>query len=45
MSSTLLLPRSMKAESKIKPVVKTTISNEIVDQIVSLIAKGDLKPG
>jgi GntR family transcriptional regulator, transcriptional repressor for pyruvate dehydrogenase complex len=45
MSSTLLLPRSMKAESKIKPVVKTTISNEIVDQIVSLIAKGDLRPG
>jgi len=32
-------------KSKIKPVAKTSISDEIVDQILSLIAKGDLKPG
>jgi len=45
MHNTPLLPRSKIAESKIKPVIKTTISDEIVDQLVSLIAKGDLKPG
>lgn len=32
-------------KSKIRPVNKASISDEIVDQIMSLIAKGDLKPG
>src|ERR1700733_9252691 len=36
---------SKRIESKIKPVVKTSISDEIVEQIISLISKGDLKPG
>jgi GntR family transcriptional repressor for pyruvate dehydrogenase complex len=36
---------SKRIESKIKPITKTSISDEIVDQIMSLIAKGDLKPG
>lgn len=31
--------------SKIRPVAKTTISDEIVEQIMALIAKGDLRPG
>jgi len=45
------MPKTLQAlglkriESKIKPVVKTSISDEIVDQIISLISKGDLKPG
>jgi GntR family transcriptional repressor for pyruvate dehydrogenase complex len=30
---------------KIRPVVKTSISDKIVDQIMSLISRGDLKPG
>src|SRR6201747_2496124 len=30
---------------KIRPVLKVSISDEIVSQIMSLIAKGDLKPG
>jgi GntR family transcriptional regulator, transcriptional repressor for pyruvate dehydrogenase complex len=34
-----------RIESKIRPVVKTSISDEIVEQIISLISKGDLKPG
>jgi GntR family transcriptional repressor for pyruvate dehydrogenase complex len=34
-----------RIESKIKPVVKTSISDEIVEQIISLISRGDLKPG
>jgi GntR family transcriptional regulator, transcriptional repressor for pyruvate dehydrogenase complex len=38
-------PVLKRIESKIKPVVKTSISDEIVDQIISLISKGDLKPG
>jgi GntR family transcriptional repressor for pyruvate dehydrogenase complex len=36
---------SKRIESKIKPITRTSISDEIVDQIMSLIAKGDLKPG
>ena len=36
---------SRRIESKIKPIAKTSISDEIVDQIMSLISKGDLKPG
>jgi GntR family transcriptional repressor for pyruvate dehydrogenase complex len=31
--------------SKIKPIVKTSISDDIVDQIMSMIDKGDLQPG
>jgi GntR family transcriptional repressor for pyruvate dehydrogenase complex len=30
---------------KIRPVAKTSISDEIVDQIMELIARGDLQPG
>jgi len=37
--------RNMTIKSHIKPVAKTSISDEIVDQVLSLIAKGDLKPG
>jgi GntR family transcriptional repressor for pyruvate dehydrogenase complex len=40
-----LTTRLKPIRSKIRPVVKTSISDEIVDQILSLIAKGDLKPG
>jgi GntR family transcriptional repressor for pyruvate dehydrogenase complex len=32
-------------KSKLRPVAKSSISDEIVDQIMSLIASGDLKPG
>jgi len=32
-------------QSKIRPVTKTSISDAIVDQLMRLIAKGDLKPG
>jgi len=32
-------------KSKIRPIEKTSISDEIVDQILALIASGDLKPG
>jgi GntR family transcriptional regulator, transcriptional repressor for pyruvate dehydrogenase complex len=32
-------------KSKIRPIAKTSISDEIVDQILSLIAKGELRPG
>ena len=31
--------------SKFRPIAKTTISDEIVEQILALIAKGELKPG
>jgi GntR family transcriptional repressor for pyruvate dehydrogenase complex len=34
-----------RIESKIRPVVKTSISDEIVEQIITLISRGDLKPG
>jgi GntR family transcriptional regulator, transcriptional repressor for pyruvate dehydrogenase complex len=45
MKKKLQTPGLKRIESKIKPVVKTSISDEIVDQIISLISKGDLKPG
>jgi GntR family transcriptional repressor for pyruvate dehydrogenase complex len=45
MPKKLQTPGMKRIESKIKPVVKTSISDEIVDQIISLISKGDLKPG
>jgi GntR family transcriptional repressor for pyruvate dehydrogenase complex len=45
MPKKLQTPGLRRIESKIKPVVKTSISDEIVDQIISLISKGDLKPG
>jgi GntR family transcriptional repressor for pyruvate dehydrogenase complex len=32
-------------KSKIRPIEKTSISDEIVEQILALIASGDLKPG
>jgi GntR family transcriptional repressor for pyruvate dehydrogenase complex len=32
-------------KSKLRPVIKSSISDKIVDQIMSLIASGDLKPG
>jgi GntR family transcriptional regulator, transcriptional repressor for pyruvate dehydrogenase complex len=32
-------------KSKLRPVTKSSISDKIVDQIMSLIASGDLKPG
>ncbi len=34
-----------RIELKIKPVVKTSISDKIVDQMMSLISRGELKPG
>ena len=37
--------RSKSAEPKIRPVSRTTISDEIVDQIISLIERGELQPG
>jgi GntR family transcriptional repressor for pyruvate dehydrogenase complex len=40
-----LSPRIKQIKSKIKPIVKTSISDEIVDQIMSLIDRGELKPG
>jgi GntR family transcriptional repressor for pyruvate dehydrogenase complex len=45
MPKKLQTPGMKRIELKIKPVVKTSISDEIVDQILSLISKGDLKPG
>lgn len=38
------LPRK-PTEPKITPIVKTTISDEIVEQIMGLIERGDLQPG
>jgi GntR family transcriptional regulator, transcriptional repressor for pyruvate dehydrogenase complex len=32
-------------QSKIRPISRTSVSDEIIDQIMSLIANGDLKPG
>jgi GntR family transcriptional repressor for pyruvate dehydrogenase complex len=32
-------------KSKLRPVARTSISDEIVEQILALIASGDLKPG
>jgi GntR family transcriptional repressor for pyruvate dehydrogenase complex len=45
MPKKLQTPRVKPIKSKIRPVTKTSISDEIVDQIMSLIASGDLKPG
>jgi GntR family transcriptional repressor for pyruvate dehydrogenase complex len=36
---------SSTLRAKMRPVVRTSISDEIVDQIMALIASGDLKPG
>ncbi len=36
---------SKRIESRIKPITKISISDEIVEQIIALIAKGVLKPG
>lgn len=36
---------NMTIKSRIKPVAKISVSDEIVDQILALLAKGDLKPG
>lgn len=38
LSSRVLMP-------KIQPILKTSISDDIVDQIMTLISRGDLKPG
>jgi GntR family transcriptional regulator, transcriptional repressor for pyruvate dehydrogenase complex len=32
-------------QSKIRPVSRTTVSDEVVEQIMALISNGDLKPG
>lgn len=37
--------RTSPLKSKIRPVERTSISDEIVEQILALIANGDLKPG
>jgi GntR family transcriptional repressor for pyruvate dehydrogenase complex len=37
--------RAILLNSRIKPVVKTSISEDIVTQIMNLISNGDLKPG
>jgi GntR family transcriptional repressor for pyruvate dehydrogenase complex len=39
------IPREKPFRAKIRPIKKTSISDDIVDQIMSLIASGDLKPG
>lgn len=39
------LSRTSPLKSKIRPVERTSISDEIVEQILALIASGDLKPG
>lgn len=45
MPKKLLTSRIPTIKSKIRPVAKTSISDEIVEQILALIANGDLKPG
>lgn len=45
MSKKPLVSRSSRLKSKIRPVERTSISDEIVEQILALIASGDLKPG
>ncbi|MEO8737148.1 MAG: GntR family transcriptional regulator, partial [Edaphobacter sp.] len=37
--------RTKKIQSKIRPVTKISISEEIAQQIMDLISNGDLKPG
>ena len=39
------ISRTFPLKSKIRPVERTSISDEIVEQILALIASGDLKPG
>src|ERR1700730_8794179 len=39
------ITREKPFKAKIRPIKKTSISDDIVDQIMSLIASGDLKPG
>lgn len=39
------IPHMAEVGPKIRPIEKTSISDEIVEQILALIAKGDLKPG
>lgn len=39
------LSQIKRVEPKLRPVSKSSISDEIVNQIMGLIAKGDLKPG
>ena len=39
------ISQSSPLKSKIRPVERTSISDEIVEQILALIANGDLKPG
>jgi len=39
------LSRTKKIQAKIRPVTKISISEEIAQQIMDLIANGDLKPG
>ena len=41
----LQIARAKPLKSKIRRVTKTSISDEIVNQIMALIANGDLKPG
>src|ERR1700733_15909362 len=39
------ISQSSPLKSKIRPVERTSISDDIVEQILALIASGDLKPG
>src|SRR6185312_17419439 len=43
--NTLDLSRTKKVQSKIRPVTKISISEEIAQQIMDLISNGDLKAG
>lgn len=45
MPKTSQATRISPIKAKIRPVAKTSISDEIVEQILALIASGDLKPG
>jgi GntR family transcriptional repressor for pyruvate dehydrogenase complex len=45
MPKKLLTSQITPIKSKIRPIAKTSISDDIVDQILTLIANGDLKPG
>src|ERR1700676_3577927 len=45
MPKTLQQSRTRAIQSKIRPINKASISDEIVDQIMALIARGDLAPG
>ena len=39
------ISRSSRLKSKIRPVERTSISDEIVEQLTGLISRGVLKPG